>query len=137
MKSKSHFVFDTNALISAALLPASISKQALKKAESLGTVFLSKESLSELAEVLSRSKFDKYLSLEKRLEFIDRVEARYTLIEVVSNFEDCRDESDNKFLNLAFDSNASCLISGDKDLLELHPYHNISILTPADFLHNS
>lgn len=137
MTSNLRFVFDTNALISAALLPNSTSQKALKKAEHLGTVFLSKESLSELAEVLLRSKFDKYLSIEERLEFIDRVEARYAFVEIVSNFEDCRDKSDNKFLNLAFDASASCLISGDQDLLELHPFQNIAILTPASFLMSS
>ena len=134
MSDELRFVFDTNALISAALLSNSTSRQALKKAEQLGTVFLSKESLSEFAEVLLRSKFDKYLPLEDRLEFINRVEARYASVEVSSEFADCRDESDNKFLNLAFDANAACLISGDEDLLVLHPFRNISILTPANFL---
>lgn len=134
MKSKPRFVFDTNSLISTALLPKSINKLALQKAEKLGNIVLSKETLSELADVLLRPKFDKYLTIEERLEFVDRVEARYECIKVVSNFTDCRYTKDNKFLNLAFDAKASCLISGDKDLLILHPFHNIPILNATDFL---
>lgn len=46
----------------------------------------------------------------------------------------CRDEKDNKFLEAAIEGKASVLVSGDKDLLALHPFRNIHILTPAAFL---
>jgi len=32
--------------------------------------------------------------------------------------------------------NADLIITGDKDLLVLNPYQNISILSPSDFLIN-
>jgi predicted nucleic acid-binding protein len=31
---------------------------------------------------------------------------------------------------------ADCIVTGDKDLLVLHPFREIPILTPADFLNN-
>jgi predicted nucleic acid-binding protein len=46
----------------------------------------------------------------------------------------CRDPKDNKFLELAFAANASCIITGDKDLLILHPFKNIPIVSASDFL---
>ncbi|MBE9460679.1 putative toxin-antitoxin system toxin component, PIN family [Dyadobacter subterraneus] len=134
MRNKPRFVFDTNALISVALLPKNVNKLALKKAEVIGDIVFSNETLSELKSVLIRTKFDRYVTLIERLEFLDRLEARYQKINVTSNFMDCRDSKDNKFLNLAFDSEAAAIISGDKDLLVLDPYKNIRILNATDFL---
>ena len=116
MKGK-HFVFDTNSLISAALIPSSVNRAALKKANDLGLLIFSIETLMELNEVLIRSKFDKYLSLDERLEYSERLETRGKIITTSSNFTDCRDIKDNKFLNLAYDSKSVCIITGDLDLL--------------------
>jgi hypothetical protein len=135
MKNK-HFVFDTNSLISAALIPSSVNRLALKKADENDYLVFSKETLAELNEVLIRSKFDKYLSLEDRLEYIERLEARGKIIETSSNFTDCRDIKDNKFLNLAHDSKAKCIITGDTDLLILNPFRNIQILSASQFLND-
>jgi putative PIN family toxin of toxin-antitoxin system len=46
----------------------------------------------------------------------------------------CRDRKDNKFLELAVSAGATCIITGDKDLLVLNPFKGILILTAADFL---
>ena len=135
MKGK-HFVFDTNSLISAALIPSSVNRAALKKADDLGLLIFSIETLMELNEVLIRSKFDKYLSLDERLEYSERLETRGKIITTSSNFTDCRDIKDNKFLNLAYDSKSVCIITGDLDLLILNPFHNIPIISPGDFLNN-
>lgn len=136
MRNKPRFVFDTNALVSVALLPKNVNKLALQKAEKIGDIVFSNETLSELKSVLIRTKFDRYITLIERLEFLDRLEARYQKINVTSNFSDCRDSKDNKFLNLAFDSDAAAIISGDKDLLVLDPYKNIRILNASDFLNS-
>ncbi len=128
------FVFDTNALISAILIPGSISRQALRKADIIGNLAFSLETLEELRQVIVRSKFDKYLSIDDRLEFVQRWEVRGNIYDIVSDFTDCRDHKDNKFLNLAFDSDSSLLITGDKDLLDLHPFHDIKIITASEFL---
>jgi hypothetical protein len=132
----SYFVFDTNSLVSAALIPSSVSRLALQKADENGHLIFSKETLTELNEVLIRSKFDKYLSLNERLEYIERLQARSLIIETTSNFKDCRDAKDNKFLNLAYDGNALCIITGDLDLLILNPFHQIKIIPAASFLND-
>jgi putative PIN family toxin of toxin-antitoxin system len=135
MKNK-NFIFDTNSLISAALIPSSVNRLALQKADNNGHLIFSKETLTELNEVLIRSKFDKYISLQERLEYIERLEARAKIIQTSSDFKDCRDIKDNKFLNLAYDSKALCIITGDQDLLILNPFHNIPIISPSGFLNN-
>jgi uncharacterized protein len=56
--------------------------------------------------------------------------------EISETVTDCRDPKDNKFLELAISANASCIITGDKDLLILHPFRNISILNAVDFINN-
>lgn len=134
MKSNLSFVFDTNALISVALLVNSTNKLALQKAEKIGKIFFSAETLLELTEVLVRKKFDKYLSTQERVEFVNRIEMKYELAKIVSDLTECPDPKDNKFLNLAVDVGASCIISGDKHLLQMHPFRNISILNATDFL---
>lgn len=46
----------------------------------------------------------------------------------------CRDPLDNKFLALAFESEADAIVSSDQDLLALHPWNEVRILRPAEFL---
>lgn len=89
--------------------------------------------LQEYAGTLSNSKFDKYLSLERRLNFLEKLIAAGDLIPVVEAIKACRDPKDDKYLELAIACGASCILTGDKDLLVLNPFGNISILTPADF----
>jgi putative PIN family toxin of toxin-antitoxin system len=56
------------------------------------------------------------------------------LISVKVIFDVCRDPKDNKFLELAVEAGAACLITGDKDLLILNPFQNTPILTASEFL---
>ena len=46
----------------------------------------------------------------------------------------CRDPDDDKFLETALQGGADCLITGDRDLLEMSPFMGIPIVTPAGFL---
>ena len=57
-----------------------------------------------------------------------------TLVEIVELVRACRDAKDDKFLELAVNGGAHCLVSGDQDLLVLHPFRGVSILTPAQFV---
>ena len=90
--------------------------------------------LLELNEVIARKKFDKYVSEEKRKEFLAALVKQAELLEVTEEITDCRDPKDNKFLELALSGEADCIISGDGDLLVLHPFRGISILQPGAFL---
>jgi uncharacterized protein len=46
---------------------------------------------------------------------------------------ECRDITDVKFLRLAFEAKADCLISGDADLKVLSPFRGIPILSISEF----
>ncbi len=134
MKKIYKLVFDTNSLISSLLIPLSVSQRALSKAESIGIIVFSEETFDELSKVLIRPKFNKYISFIERMEFLERLELAGEVLNTDSDFNLCRDVKDNKFLNLAYDASAFCIVTGDKDLLILNPFHNIPIITPADFL---
>ncbi len=69
----------------------------------------SKALLSELAEVLVRP-------------------------ELAIPLNACRDPADNMLLECAVSGNAEWIVSGDKDLLMLHPFHGVKIVSPADLL---
>jgi putative PIN family toxin of toxin-antitoxin system len=45
-----------------------------------------------------------------------------------------RDDDDNRILECAVDAHAAVIVTGDQDLLHLHPFRGIRIVTPADFL---
>ena len=55
-------------------------------------------------------------------------------MKVKSNIEICRDEKDNFLLNLALDSKADYLLTGDKDLLILESIENTEIITFSEFI---
>lgn len=46
----------------------------------------------------------------------------------------CRDPCDDKFLHVALNGEAEAIVTGDADLLALHPFHGVQILSPAAFL---
>ena len=88
----------------------------------------------ELAEVLGRKRLNKYLLEQERMRFLAALLKEAELVEVNETITDCRDEKDNKFLELAVGGKADCIVSGDGDLLILNPFRGISILTPREFL---
>jgi predicted nucleic acid-binding protein len=56
------------------------------------------------------------------------------LVEVTVAIRECRDPDDEKFLELAVSGKPSHIVSGDPDLLVLHPFRGIDILAPQAFL---
>lgn len=128
------YVFDTNTLVSAALSAASTPRQAFDSALRRGELITSESCLAELNQVLHRPKFARYLTPFEADLFINQYSLKATSVLVSSSLTDCRDAKDNKFLELAVDGLANCIITGDQDLLVLHPYHTVSIFTPVDFL---
>jgi len=134
MSSKPSYVFDTNVTISAALFEQSPPGQALYAALQGGELLISRSSIAELGEVLGRKKFDRYLTDEERQEFLIRLMREAVVVEITEEVRACRDAKDDKFLEIAVCGRASCVVTGDADLLTLHPFRCIPILSPAQFL---
>ena len=127
-------VLDTNLVVSAMLLPQSRPRQALDYVRRHGTVLVSAAALSELREVIRRPRFNRYLLEGQRREFLYNLEQDSELIPITHAITACRDPNDDKFLELALSGNATHIITGDHDLLALHPFRSIPIITPATFL---
>ena len=131
MPARPGYVFDTNALISAALLKHSVSRKALDRALEEGELLVSAETIDELNQVLSRADFSRYVTEDERMEFLAVLLREARLVEVAVYVGECRDPQDNKFLELAVSGAAVCIVSGDQDLLVLDPFRGVSIITPC------
>ena len=127
-------VIDTNVWISRLLLADSVSARAVDVALEEFEVVVSDATVDELTRVLSREKFDRYVSVRDREEFLRRLLRATTNVAVLSEISDCRDPKDNRFLALALDSGSDCIVSGDADLLALNPWRGIRIISPGVFL---
>jgi putative PIN family toxin of toxin-antitoxin system len=134
MASELRIVVDTGVAISAALLPRSVPRQAVDAALLHGRLLISEATTLELDDVFRRPKFDKYVRQETRLEFLAALVRDAELVEITETIKACRDPKDDKFLELAVNGKATHIISGDADLLTLHPFRGIEILEPAAFL---
>jgi uncharacterized protein len=136
MSLEYYFVFDTNVLVSALLSKNGKARQALNKARHLGKLLMSESTLLELLSVLKRPKFDRYVSSIEKDVFLVKIIKATKIVEILSEIEVCRDEKDNQYLALAIDGQATCIVSGDSDLLILNPFREIPILTIQEFLDN-
>lgn len=134
MVSELRIVVDTNVLVSALLFPNSKPGLAVKLALSKGSLLVSAETASELNEVLRRRKFDRFATIEQRLEFVAALVRDSILVEIHERIAACRDPKDDKFLEVAVSGRARLVVSGDMDLLSLSPFRGIHVLSPAEFL---
>ena len=128
------FVFDTNVLVSAFLFRNSIPRHALDHALKAGSVVHSDETMLELWEVMMRPKFDRYLSVYDRQLILTRFEEISASYFTDKKVVICRDPKDDKFFSLALSARATCIVSGDQDLLVLGSTFEVPVLKPIDFL---
>jgi putative PIN family toxin of toxin-antitoxin system len=103
-------------------------------AKNQGIIILSETVIDELSDVLSRSKFDRYLAKSIRQELLETLVEASLLVQPSESINECRDSKDNKYLELAISGHAESLITGDEDLLVLNPFRNIKIITVLEFL---
>ena len=82
MRTDRRYVFDTNVLVSAILLPHSVARQAFDRALTAGTILISASTVDELDEVLRRPRFEKYVTEEERLEFLAALLNEAELVEL-------------------------------------------------------
>jgi putative PIN family toxin of toxin-antitoxin system len=127
-------VFDTNVIVSAALIAESVPRQAFDKALDEGAILISAPVLLELAEVLGRPKLNKYLTEEQRMRFLVALLREAELVEITETIRDCRDPKDDKLLELAVCGKADYIVSGDQDLTVLNPFRGVQVLTPKEFI---
>ena len=136
MSTFARVVADTNVLVSRLILPESVPAQVLRQVELNSLLLFSESTMYELADVLSRQKFDRYVSLDDRRGFIERLGKIAEFIPIVQLVRECSDPKDDKFLEVALNGSADMIITGDTDLLAMHPWRGVAILSPLDYLKN-
>lgn len=134
MNEPSWFVADSNIILSSALFPSSVPAQAFSAAWARHQLVISAALLSELRALFDRPKFDKYLSAGDRLRVLSALADAAQLITKLEPVHGCRDPEDDKILSLAVSASASFILTGDSDLLVLHPFRSIPIYTPRQYL---
>ena len=134
MRPRNQVVFDTNVLVSRLLLPRSVPARAVSKAVAEDTILASDATMTELAVVLGRRKFDPYVTVADRQEFLRLLDRIARIVLIVHVVRACRDARDDKFLELAVNGEARFIVTGDMDLLVLHPFRGIEIITPERYL---
>lgn len=97
-------------------------------------LLLSEAVIAELEDVFRRPKLDRYHDLNLRLDFLWQLVDIARPIRVIHRVAECRDSRDNIFLELALSGAADVIVTGDFDLLSMHPWRGVAILTPADYL---
>lgn len=128
-------VVDTNVLISALLQPSGRTAAVLEAIHAVdGVLLFADETFAELASRLLRPKFDRYVERTTRERFLADLAVVGEWVTITGAVRACRDSDDDKFLEVALNGAADCLVSGDDDLLVLGTYEGIAILTPRDFL---
>lgn len=95
-------------------------------------IALSEPVIAELLHGLARLRLARFLDAELRDEIERLVLSRGVRFAPSVMVPDCRDPKDNIYLELALAASAHTIVSGDTDLLVLHPWRGIRILTPAE-----
>lgn len=130
----SRIVIDTNVFISGLISTTSTRARVVNHAAAFGRLVATRDTLEELIATVSRSKFDAFLSRAKRQVALDRLVPLIEIVATVRIVQACRDPRDDMFLEAAVNGRADVIVTGDKDLLALHPFAGIRIVTPADYL---
>ena len=131
---EARIVIDTNTLVSRLLLANSVPALAVRKAVDEGQLLVSEVTMTELADVLAHPKFDAYVSIEDRQQFLRLLGRVAVMVPIVHTIRACRDPRDDKFLELAVNGEADLIVTGDADLLAFHPFRDIPVITPAAYL---
>jgi putative PIN family toxin of toxin-antitoxin system len=127
-------VVDTNVCISGLLWKESVPARVLDHAIAHGHLIATAATYQELYSRLLLKKFDVYVTRPERELLLESLAGVLTMVEAIRTIRACRDPDDDRFLEAAVNGDASHLITGDKDLLVLHPFAGIAIVTPADFI---
>lgn len=126
-------VIDTNVWISGLLTQTGTAALFTRQVVQHGQAVFTAQTFAELKDRLWRPKFDRWMTLEQRKRFLSDIEAIGIWVEVsaaLSATTFCRDAADDMFIHAAQAAQSPWLVTGDDDLLCLHPLNGLQILTP-------
>ncbi len=99
-----------------------------------GELLFSDETFDELQTRIWRPKFDRYISRNSRGIYLAQLKTVTARVSIARAKMGCRDPDDDMLLETALMGDADCLVTGDRDLLEMTPFHGIPILIPTEVL---
>lgn len=126
-------VFDVSSLIGATTLRSGIPRRALLHALAHDEIAVSDGLVAELEDVLHRPEMQKYLDPVIRDEVIRRFSGAPNRFAPTKRVRECRDPTDDKYLELALAAGAWAIVSSDKDLRVLNPWRDVRILSPKEY----
>jgi putative PIN family toxin of toxin-antitoxin system len=130
-------VVDTNVLLSAALAPQGVPAQLVDWLLAETRLVFSPTTFAELESRIWKPKFDRYLPVERRNRLLREFNAAAQWVDIppaIAELSFSRDADDDAFVHVAMAAKVNRLISGDEDLLCLHPLGDLHILSPRTAL---
>jgi len=125
-------VFDTNVYVSAFLIPGSFTEEAFLRAQRRqATLFTSVSILTETARVL-RTKF--HQSDEDITAALKLIGRATTIVKPSVRIMALEDLPDNRILECAIEGAADLIVTGDRHLLRLKRFQDVTIIRVTDFL---
>jgi putative PIN family toxin of toxin-antitoxin system len=131
-------VIDANIILSAAISKKGLPNQLLDLffSERAFELIVSPAIIAEWYECISRKSIQKAAKAsEIQLQsFIASIIASSTIVEDSTTAQGlCRDPKDDMYISAALDAGASCIVTGDNDLLDLAAVEHVSVITPRQF----
>ena len=131
-------IIDTNVLVSA-LIQRNYPNFILYNyvLENLVEVCISDDLFGEYLEVLNRPKFSKYSDFVNNAEIVlSQIETRATKFYPTRLFDIIEDNADNRLLELAVDSKADFIITGNTNDFKMSEFQGTKIVTPKEYWDN-
>jgi uncharacterized protein len=131
-------VIDTNVLVSA-LIQRSYPNFILYNyvLEDLVKVYISDDLFEEYFNVFNRPKFSRYPDFLNKAEFVlSQIESKATKYYPKVRLEVISDKNDNRLLELALESKADFIITGNSNDFTMNDFHGTKVVSPKDFWDN-
>ncbi|HZB87622.1 MAG TPA: putative toxin-antitoxin system toxin component, PIN family [Terracidiphilus sp.] len=129
--AKPRVVLDTNVYVSALLFGGKPGRVVRLAEWGAFTLLISAPLRAEVEDVLARKFGYARAMIRKACEPIWNIAER---IEPAFRVDLCRDPADNRVLECAITGEAHCIVTGDRDLLDLPAVTAYRILRPEEFL---
>lgn len=126
-----NIVLDTNVIISAIVFGGKPRQLLTLIQENKIAAYTTPLLIAELLEILVK----KFQFAPKKVALVQELlNESFSIVYPSETIHIVRDEDDNRVLEAAIEGSCTYIVTGDKDLLEIKTFRNISILKPDDFL---
>lgn len=135
--SMKRVVIDTSVLIRYLIRPSAAIRRLIEELwiESEIVMVTVPELIAELENVLGRESMREFIHPSDKQALLDAIYAKAEIQPPLGEIPPyTRDPKDDKFVACAIAGNADCLITLDRDILELGKLGEVQMITPYDFV---